>query len=456
MNIKRNQKEQYGFGDKTVGNITFYLYLLYLSSYLLHFTARLHVLGAIRFDLVLFITVTLMLIAESDKLSGRFNNTSSQNLFILLGYIIISLPLVEWPGSVLRENVSNFIKVIAFFYFTILIIDTDTRLKQFVFVFMACEIFRIIEPLYLHFATGYWGDHTYLGAGEYANRLSGAPSDIINPNGLAFVIATVFPFVHYLWGSSTWKSKICYLFLVPMFLSALILTLSRSGLIALMVVIWDIFIKSSYKLLIVLLAVTISIVIWENLTDIEKDRYLSLTGSTEYRGSATFYSRIHGFSKGYTTILEKPIVGHGLGTSKEALFNKLGVPALSHILYEEVWIELGIIGFIIYMLFIKSIYDTLKDIGKKYIEINKLSSDENMYDVSNKGDYDRYLMNALFACFWMFLLFSFAQYGVSEFHWYLIAGLSTVLNRKIGFELIKNNRNIGVEIYKYKFIQNDG
>ena len=44
----------------------------------------------------------------------------------------------------------------------------------------------------------YWGDAAHIGGGEFLNRLSGAPSDVINPNGLAFVIIIALPFMYLL------------------------------------------------------------------------------------------------------------------------------------------------------------------------------------------------------------------------------------------------------------------
>lgn len=435
--------------EKSVSSYTFFLYIIFVISFFLHMSTRIAGLSVIRPDLVLATLIAIMLLFESDKLTGRFNSSSNRILMILFAYIFLSLPLVEWPGSVIRDNLFDFMKVIVFFYFTILIIDTEYRLKCFVLVFIVCQLFRIMEPLYLHVLFGYWGSTTYLGDEGVAYRLSGAPSDVINPNGLAFVIATVLPFIHYLWWTSEIRVKIICLSIIPLMLYALVLTLSRSGLIAVMVVVWIVFLKSNHKLVVLLLVLVASTVIWVNMTDIQKDRYLSLTGSSKYLSSATVQGRIGGIGEDFKVALNRPVVGHGLGTSREAIVHDMGGKQLAHDIYAEAMIELGIIGLIIYLMFIKTIYDTVIDTNKKilmYIRANKSSTGENTEGGKDKFNYETNLAMALNATFWMFIVFSIAQYGVSEYHWYLIAGLSVALNRRITNEIERMNESVDFEI----------
>ena len=60
-------------------------------------------------------------------------------------------------------------------------------------MYAATQVWRVLEPLYMHLKSGYWGDYASLGNWEYMNRLSGSPYDIINPNGLGFVIIMTLP-----------------------------------------------------------------------------------------------------------------------------------------------------------------------------------------------------------------------------------------------------------------------
>lgn len=415
-----------------VSNHIFYLYLVFICSYFLHIPDRIHTIAVFRPDLLLALLIILSLIAESSKLSGRLSNSCSRIILILLIYIMISLPFVEWPGSLIRDNIFLFLKAVVFFYFTVLIIDDDKRIKQFTTIFIFCQLARVLEPLIMHEAYGYWGSQTFIETQEFANRLSGAPNDVVNPNGLAFIIATLFPFLHYLYGTGRWKSRIFYYFLIPILLYALVLTLSRSGFIALSIVVWNIFIKSRKKIIIIILTLAATAVIWTNMNDIQKQRYMSISGSEQVLGASTFHSRLSGYTKSYEVIIKNPIFGYGLGTSLEAIYHVRGIAYVSHILYEEVWVEIGIIGLIIFSLFIIRIYKTLRD-TRRIAECTSTLHSNLIMDtgLERTMKFNINLHTAIHNCFWMYIVFSLAQYGLSEYHWYLIGGLSVVLHRNV-------------------------
>jgi len=417
----------------TVNNFTFYLYMLFIISFFLRLPVRIPAISILRPDLLIAAGLVICLLLQSNNLKGRFESPCNKYLLIFLAYVVLSLPFVEWPGSVLRDNLADFIKAFLFFYFTILIVDTDSRLKRLVFVFMACQLFRILEPLYMHEVSGYWGSSTHLGGGEFVGRLGGAPSDVINPNGLAFVIATLFPFLHFLWGNSRWFAKIGYLAAIPPLLYALVLTMSRSGLVAILVIAWNIFVKSRHKFVLIIVSCMIATVVWTNLNDVQKDRYISMTGSEDAQSASTFQGRIDGIKGEFSLALKKPIVGYGLGTSQEAIVNISGGRHVSHNLYTETFIETGIIGLVIYILFLKSVYNTLKQSSARLAEYGEWEKNKNGSSTANGPSliYAMNLLNALIAIFWMYIIFSIAQYGLAEYHWYFLAGVATVLNRTI-------------------------
>ena len=222
------------------------LYLLFIASYFLHLTSRIPVLGAIRLDLILALTIiTLILFKTEDHLNDKVSTTipTEKYLRLLIGYIIISLPLVEWPGSVIG-NSARFIKAIVFFYFTCSLVDNSEKLKRLIWVFLGTQIFRVLEPLYLHITQGYWGSRAHMLRGEFMDRLMGAPHDVIGANGLAYVIITVIPLLHFLLGKSSTKLRIVYFAILPALLYTLILTGSRTSMIALLITGLIIFYKS--------------------------------------------------------------------------------------------------------------------------------------------------------------------------------------------------------------------
>lgn len=137
-----------------------------------------------------------LIIQKEEK--GFEKNETNKYLTILIIYAILTIPFVQWPGSVIKYGIEGFIKAVVFYYFTVTFVNSEKKLKLLVFVFIACQTFRIVKPLYLHVAEGYWGSAASMAGWERLDRLSGAPHDIVNPNGLAFIIVSVIPFYYFL------------------------------------------------------------------------------------------------------------------------------------------------------------------------------------------------------------------------------------------------------------------
>src|SRR5690606_13093179 len=262
--IKEKRKEV------RVSSFCFSIYIYFLIDFFLHLSARIPGYGVLRPTLLLVAIISISLIIQREKLKDVSKNPAYKAILVLIAYIAVSMPFVEWPGSVIKNNIPEFVKAVVFFFFTVFIIDSERRLKVFLVVFVGCQVIRVLEPLYLNLTQGYWGSQTYLGGGEFAQRLAGAPSDVINPNELGFVIATAFPFLYYLLWLGRWKAKLLFLCLVPLLLYALILTMSRGAMIAMVVVAWFIFKDSNKKTLLVIVGMSVMVAMWSVMSPEQK------------------------------------------------------------------------------------------------------------------------------------------------------------------------------------------
>ena len=420
----------------------FWVYLFFLVNFFLHLSNRIPGYGVIRPTLLLVAIITGLLFVQRERLKGKTRDPIFQAVLVLLGYMVISWPLVEYQGSVIRQNLPEFVKAIVFLFFTALIIDSRRRLVLFLWVFVGCQVFRVLEPLYMNITDGYWGDSTYIGGGEFAGRLSGAPTDVINPNELGFVIATTAPFLHYLLFTGRWYSKILYLALVPLMLYALILTMSRGAFLALLVVGWIIFKESSHKFLLILVAIGIGFSGWSVMDPIQKDRYLSIF-SSDTAGGSTAEGRISGTIAEFKLGMKRPIVGHGVGTTPEVKANTWGRRQASHNMYGELLIEIGIIGFVLFLRFIFKIYQQFR---RNQIILKQLVITESV----NRFYWN--LNSALIALFWMYAVYSLNYWGLSQYYWYLFGGLAIafgqIVSREVkGAEVIETGKE--TETTKY-------
>lgn len=402
--------------------LAFRLYLMLVVMTLLNIPSRLPLFGMIRPTLVFVGLITLVILAARSGQGRKDLSGSTRLLNTLIVYIFISLPFVAWPGSVVKHGLDVFVKAVVFFYFTVQLVDTLPRLRTFVAVVIGCQVLRVLEPLFLHLTTGYWGSYADMGEGYVLERLAGAPNDILNPNGLAFVVLTALPFLYYLLGGLKKPiTKLAVVGLIAALLYALVLTGSRSGMVGLLVIVAAIIFRSERRTAILVVAAIAGVLLVGVMTPDMRDRYLSLT-SDDTRNAATTQGRIQHMLDEVEVASRRPFVGHGLGTSLEALANEAGRYQPSHNLYLEVMIELGMIGLVVYLMFLASIFGNLREIRASIASPGRQPG----ADSGNRQFYAR-CSGALLVLAVMCMVFSIASYGLSEFYWYLIAGLSVVL-----------------------------
>lgn len=188
---------------------------------------RIPLYGVIRPTLLLAILLMALLFLHKDRIPVLRAEQAYRPLVWFMVYAVISIPPVTWSGSVIIEIIPTFVKAVDLFLFTALIISSEKSLKV-IFAFCFSQVFMILEPLYLNITQGYRGNSTYLGPRDFADRLSGVPADVINQNGLGFVIVTVIPFLHYMIsrGRQVLYKAICLLTL-PAILSTVMFTMHR-------------------------------------------------------------------------------------------------------------------------------------------------------------------------------------------------------------------------------------
>lgn len=403
-----------------VGNATFVIYCIYVVDYYVRVSSRVPGLGALRPTLVLFALIIVMLVTQARHLKGRLSTPAAKALLALIIYIVVTIPMASWPGSVIN-NLGPFARALAFFYFTVLIVDTQKRLYIFLYVLVSCQVFRVLEPLFLNITTGYLGDKTYLGAGEFAGRLAGAPHDVVNPNGLGFVAVTCIPYLYYgLFVARKSYLKIISVALIAACLYVIVLTLSRGAIVALAIILWVIFRQSQRKLLLVTVISVACVVGWNHMDDVHKDRYLSLV-SSHTRSSYGVEGREQLTQFEFSIGMQRPIFGHGLGTTAESKVHLGHTPQASHNLYTEILIEVGLVGGFLFLRFLYAIHTEVRLAARKVAE-NKAGSGS---DVADR------LAMCFAALFWMYAVFSINYYGLSQDYWYALAGVVTAFGRQV-------------------------
>jgi hypothetical protein len=328
------------------------------------------------------------------------------------------VPFVEWPGTVLRAGLPDFIKAFVFYYFTAELVKTERQVKILMIVFLFGQTFRIFEPLYLHLTQGYWGSITTMYGDdglEVMDRLAGAPNDVVNSNGLAFIILTVIPFFNYVAPISKVGGAL-YLAFLPAGIYTLMLTASRSGMLGLGITVLMMWWKTKRKVLFTAVMVIGALIAVNSLSADLVDRYTSIF-SSKTKNATTSQGRIAGTQRDLAVAMRRPLFGHGLGTSLEANAHFSGEAQPSHNLYTEVAQELGFVGLALFVMFLwtvaKNVNGTLKALKESGLQDGLIFR----------------LSQAVHVWFGMNLLFSFASYGLTSYEWYFLAGLAEVLRR---------------------------
>lgn len=399
----------------------FYLFCAFLISYFMRLTARSAVLGAIHFDLILAVLtgIAIFLSAQQRRRGPPAKlDPVARRLWILVAYVVVTLPFVEWPGSTVH-NLEGYAKSLCFFFFVLATVDTTRKLRTLIIVYVATQVWRVLEPLGMHLKSGYWGSFTSLGNWEYMERLAGSPYDIINPNGLAFVIIMTLPLLHLILKPDTALRRALLLGLVGAMCYALVLSASRSGFLGLLflgvLLVW----RSKHRAAYLTAGALVLIVSTALMTNLQRERYVSIF-SHSAKGGQTAEDRINGVIADFKVSLRHPFFGHGLGTSREANAHYRGEDLPSHNLYLEVAEELGYVGLIMVVALLWSFLQTCLTAQRL---VNATPTDDPrlrfLHDVAV----------ALMVVVGVDLFFSFASFGFSEPYWYFVGGLSVVTAR---------------------------
>ncbi len=403
-------------------NLAFVLFCAFIVSYFLHLTRRVPFLASVHFDLVLAAATALAVAVAPRKpreTAGQGDlDPVALRLWILAGYIIVTLPFVEWPGSVLR-NLEPFAKSLCFFFFVLATVDTTRKLKALLAVYVFTQVWRVLEPLVLHLKSGYWGSYTSLGNWEFMDRLAGAPSDIINPNGLGFVIIMTLPLLHFLCKPDASWRRVLWVTLACAMCYALVLSASRSGFLAFVFLCLFVSWRSKHRAALMTATVTGGIVIALLLSGLQRERYISIV-SHDAPGSATAEERVQGVIGDFKVSLRRPLFGHGLGTSREANANFRGEDLPSHNLYTEAAEELGYVGLALLLSLIWSFLRACRT-------AQQAASATTATDV--RMEFLHNVASSLVVVVAVDLFFSFASFGLSEPYWYFVGGLTVVTMR---------------------------
>ena len=398
-------------------NVLFYLVLLYMIIFYTQPGGKIAALGAVRIELLTGGGILVALFAGSAR-----TRLIDKRIHPYVVFFIIAMCL-SFLGAVWTHTASDalpvLIQLLKFFaiYFMIIgTVDSERKLKLFIWVYLAMILFLLGEPLLRqNFEVREDGMLRLYGYGQFGHA-----------NSLGMNAACNLPFLFFV--AAYYRS---YLVKIGMAAFALIaayvamLTGSRTSYVGGAATVFYIGLFVKHRVRYFLILGLIGLAMLPAVDEVYMERFLSLrdavaalTGDDAVGGSIGARWRLTVAS--LKIFIEYPIVGCGLDSFRRVAATRYGVWQQSHSLYLQILTNTGIVGATAFALLIIHVYRSL------------IESKQKLVSRGEDGSYIHCLLNAV----QIFLLARltcglFAQTLYSNM-WWIAAGLTVVMSRLIG------------------------
>ena len=331
-------------------------------------------------------TIALVALILGTVGQGRSVHLSKEAKLVLMLYAwcVLCVPFASWRGGAFWTVFGDYGKCIIMTIMIGIAVNSVTRLRRLLFIqASATALMAVIGCVFYRNMT-----RLEIGNGLYGNANDFAIMIALNwPICLGFMLATRNPFKKLAWGIG----------LVAM-LSAVTLTYSRSGFMATMVAViasfWEFGIKGKRKHIVVaagVLALLLLPVLIPSHYGIRLAGIINPSMDPLDRGSAEVRRQILILSLKMTAT--HPIFGVGPGQFE----NITQTWFLTHNTYTQLSSEVGIPGFILFVLILRRVFRNLRDIHKT--ERFRTDPQVHIFASALRASFAGYLVGAFFASY---------------------------------------------------------
>jgi len=330
----------------------------YLIIFLIRPAEMYPALALIRPELLIGIMIIIAVILHQKFKLGTVTIPIDRISLSIIGILIaISLSFfTSYEKSVTKEIAINFIKIIVFFYLIISLITTEKRFIVFIVTFL-CLMTYIASDAYIQYLSGNF-THTM-----NVDRLTGSTSAGGDANSLGATLVLSIPII--LASANYFNNffvKIPF-YILSLFMSTMVvITASRSALLALLGIIFAGIYYSKHKVLNFIIAIILIIIGWFLLPQQYQDRYMLFSEVDENMNEVSS-GRIDIWKAGVRMIPANPILGVGAGAFRWAYASgEYGPPQFmqSHNLYIQLASSMGIVGVTAWLFFIITFLKKMK------------------------------------------------------------------------------------------------
>ena len=358
------------------------------------------------------ITLILYVITQVVVEGNLTARTREVNLILLLGVAaLLSIPLAVNRGEAWETFTEYLLKAILIFIVIVNVVRTERRLYWLIVLALIVSVYLSIYAI-----QDYQLGVFKLGHAENNNlRIAGRIKGLFeNSNDLALHLVTMAPIAVCLaFAKRGVFRKIVYLGSAALMVGAIVVTFSRGGFIALVVVSFFLVRKlGRERRLISTAGFVLAIVLFLAFAPGGYGNRLSTIFDTasDLTGSASQRSQV--MKRSVLVTLRYPLFGVGLGNFHYKSFQELG----THNAYTQVGSEMGIAAMVVYIMFLLYPYKRLTEIQKKSYQ----QKDERFYYYLSVG-LQAGLLGYMFASF----------FAAVAYQWYIyyLVGYAIALRR---------------------------
>jgi len=387
-----------------------------------------------RFRVEFIIGLVLVALCLLKIINGKVD--IRENRLNLAAFFFIASALLTVPFALVkRDALDGFFRLIKFFAIYLMIIsaiDSKSKLRGFMFVYVAMISLLFVEPFILSLqGRGFiYNNHMY--------RLAGVTGYFFHPNQLGGITAANLPFFYFLMKSE--KSILKKVILVCLMIAGLrviMLTQSRTAFVGVVASAFFIWISSNKKALSLIILMVLAILVWHFSPEETKERFMTLsevdrvmsTSESDIMGDAqnrealgSMANRWELFKRGLVAFVENPLLGVGVECFRSFNGRRWGYWFPPHNTYVQALAEMGLVGSIAFLLLLVYIFRNLREARRKIIASKE------------KDTYLYHEVCAVLVYFGAQLVVSLFGQDLYENYWWLAGGLSVVMLRILKME----------------------
>jgi putative inorganic carbon (hco3(-)) transporter len=385
----------------------------YLIVFLLNPAETFPALAVVRIEFILGFFTTVICVINIKFKQGDWHLPSDKMTVLLILFFIAMFvsAFASYERTQTLTTCTNFAKTMVFYYLIMQLANSKNRFILFITVFVLMISYYSIASFRSYMSGGFV--HTM-----DVDRLAGTTSSMGDPNSLAATFASAIPIILAL---ASFARNIALKFLLAcqaLFVAVLVtLTGSRSGLIALLAVVFSIVALSRRRVLYFMIAALLATAGWFLLPQQYQARYSRLgEAGTDLNEASS--GRWDVWKSGIRMFASNPVTGIGAGAFLWANTSGDFGPRTwlaAHSLYVQLLAETGVIGTVIWLSFLIYFLKKLTLLSR----LLKTSAEQRWIGMFARG----FLISAI-----ALLVSGIFGHNLFRYTWYMMAGATVALS----------------------------